>query len=100
MSQPAVSSKNLQAILEHVFMPLQLPQKDAGDAANHENDIVLCNLVLSAAEKYTTFLTVEQQLLWTPIVRMLRHLQKFTTFRDKERVIAALGSMGCGGASR
>lgn len=98
MSQ-SVSSKNLQAILEHVFMPLRLPQKDAGDDANNEQDVVLCDLILSAAQKYTSFLDEEQQLLWIPVIEMLRHLQKFTTFRDKEKVIAALASMGCGGTS-
>lgn len=96
----SVSNEELQAVFEHVFMPLQLPQEDAGDAANHKHDVVLCDFILHAAQHYGTFLTCEQQSLWTPIIQMLRRLRNFTTFRDKERIINALTNMGYGGTSR
>lgn len=94
------SNKELQAVFEHVFMPLQLPQKDAGDADNHKHDVNLCDFILNAAQSYGTFLIGEQLFFWNPIIRMLRHLRKFTTFRDKERITNALTSMGYGGTSR
>lgn len=81
-------------------MPLQLPQKDAGDADNHKHDVNLCDFILNAAQSYGTFLIGEQLFFWNPIIRMLRHLRKFTTFRDKERITNALTSMGYGGTSR
>lgn len=100
MSQPdSLPSQHLKAILYHVFVPLQLPQKDAGDAVNHEVDIALCELILDAAQKYKNLLPEEQQTLWAPIPAMLQHLQAFTTFRDKESIVTALQNMECGGTS-
>lgn len=94
------SSDDLKAILEHVFLPPQLPQKDAGDPANHRHDILLCRLVHAAAEKYTSLLPLEQRAFWTSICRMYQRMQDFTSARDKKHIVANILSMQTGGETR
>jgi hypothetical protein len=69
MAPDMENSNALRYILDHVFMPPLLPQKDDH---TEENDVALVESVIDAATDYRSRLHSSQQQRWDPILKMLR----------------------------
>ncbi|KIK36544.1 hypothetical protein CY34DRAFT_16314 [Suillus luteus UH-Slu-Lm8-n1] len=74
----------LEYIINHVFLPLKLPQ---GSDQSLENDIALSQAVFDAAISFSDQLSSDKLLLWTSSLKMLRNLKnsiRFSVMSAKE----------------
>lgn len=63
----------VQYIVNHVFLPPKLPQKDDQDC---DNEVALCNLVRKYAQDHQRLLPTERQSRWDPILNMLENFEQ------------------------
>ncbi|KAG2137462.1 hypothetical protein DEU56DRAFT_736802 [Suillus clintonianus] len=75
---------SLQYLINHVFLPLKLPQR-----SNHslENELALSQAVFDAALAFSDQLPSDEFLLWTSSLKMLRNLKdsiRFSVMSAKE----------------
>jgi len=87
---------NLPYIINHVFCPLKLPQKDDLDIIMEQ---ALCETVHQCAEEYQTFLPVNQKWRWERIKRMLVNLcdTQESYELSKEQIKRSMAAMHPGG---
>ncbi|KAG2112536.1 uncharacterized protein F5147DRAFT_791070, partial [Suillus discolor] len=75
---------SLEYIINHVFLPLKLPQ---GSDQSPENDLVLSQVVFEAAIAFIDQIPHDKLLLWTSSLKMLRNLKdsiRFSVMSAKE----------------
>ncbi|KAG1873394.1 hypothetical protein C8R48DRAFT_769831 [Suillus tomentosus] len=75
---------SLEHIINHVFLPLKLPQ---GSDQSPENDLVLSEAVFEAAITFIDQIPSDILLLWTSSLKMLRNLKdsiRFSVMSAKE----------------
>ena len=84
----------LRYLLNHVFLPPKLPQKDDYDA---EHDDALCRFIYDASFEFSAFLSPSQQMQWQIIVQMLTNLLKSTRVLDKDVLVTNISHLEIGG---
>ncbi|KAG2039123.1 hypothetical protein BDR03DRAFT_1090824 [Suillus americanus] len=75
---------SLEYIINHVFLPLKLPQ---GSDHSFENELALSQAVFDAALVFSDELLPDEQWLWTSSLKMLRNLKdsvRFSTMSTEE----------------
>ncbi|KAG2137478.1 hypothetical protein DEU56DRAFT_736818 [Suillus clintonianus] len=75
---------SLQYLINHVFLPLKLPQRSDHSL---ENELALSQAVFDAALAFSDQLPSDESLLWTSILKMLRNLKdsiRFSVMSAKE----------------
>ncbi|KAG2136632.1 hypothetical protein DEU56DRAFT_980804 [Suillus clintonianus] len=77
MAQSSKDQSSLEYIINHVFLPLKLPQ---GSDHSLENDLALSREVFGAALAFRDQLPYNKLLLWTSSVKMLRNLKDSIRF--------------------
>ncbi|KAG0694113.1 hypothetical protein DFH29DRAFT_1035335, partial [Suillus ampliporus] len=80
----STDQSGLEYIVNHVFLPLKLPQ---GSDYSLENDLALCQAVVDAALAFSDQLSSDKQLLWKNSLKMLRNLKdsiRFSAMSVKE----------------
>lgn len=92
------SRNDLLYILNHVFLPPKLPQKDEGDDARHVHDIALISLVHEAAGDFLTTVSAEYSQRWSSIITMLERLKDYTEALNQDEIAPDMTSMVEGGA--
>lgn len=97
MSMFTPSRNDLLYILNHVFLPPKLPQKDEGDDARCVHDIALASLAHEAAVDFTS-VPAEHRNRWSTIIKMLRRLKQYTEALNQNDIVADMTSMNEGGA--
>lgn len=91
------STKELDYVLNHVFLPPKLPQEqDIGPEANL-GAITLCELAYDAAVQFPQYLSEQYQSQWAVVVKMLGHLLDTTRVFEKQGQIDKILSMRVGG---
>ena len=90
------SLEDILYVVNHVFLPPKLPQKDDKDT-NTDRDIVLCRLVSSASREFATFLPQPQQKRWSIVTEMLKNLLDSTGPLDKDVLVTKISHLGDGG---
>jgi hypothetical protein len=65
------NSKILRSIVEHVFMPPQLPQKDPGEQIEQEINVALCDNLIEAAKDFLDYIPSKQSPLWIRMIKMM-----------------------------
>jgi hypothetical protein len=71
-STPNILNPNiLRSIVEHVFMPPQLPQEDPGEQMVQEMNVALCDNLIKAAEDFSKYLPSGQSPLWKRMIKMM-----------------------------
>ena len=88
--------KDLLYILNHVFLPPELPQED--DTAT-ECDVALCHWVYQASLEFTGFLSQPQKLRWPIVRKMLKTLLKTTQALNKDELTKSILLLEDGGQS-
>lgn len=82
------------SLIQHVFLPPELPQKAPDQDAECRVNILLSRTVLESAESYMTELSEEEKEQWFPVISMLKQilltsetpLTKSTLFNDFSRM--------------
>ena len=65
------SNHYLDYIINHVFLPLKLPQKSDESADNYA---ALCRVIAQCSEQYRERVPDHEKPIWDPIVKMLNTL--------------------------
>jgi hypothetical protein len=65
------NSKILRSIVEHVFMPPQLPQEDPGEQIEQEINVALCDNLIEAAKHFLDYIPPKQSPLWNRMIKMM-----------------------------
>ena len=86
----------MRYILNHVFLPPKLPQKDDYDA---DLDAALCRLVYDAALEFAAFLSESQQGRWSTVSRMLRNMRDSAGVLDNHMLVTNILVLEIGGQS-
>ena len=66
-----VDSNILRSVVEHVFMPPELPQAHPGDRTEGKTNEALCNSLLRAARDFLQILPLSQKPLWMQMIKMM-----------------------------
>jgi hypothetical protein len=90
------SLEDLLYVLNHVFLPPKLPQKDDNDT-DTDRDVVLCHLVSSASREFATFLPQPQQKKWSIVTEMLKNLLESTGLLDIDVLVTKIAHLEDGG---
>ncbi|KAF8492828.1 hypothetical protein F5888DRAFT_1857202, partial [Russula emetica] len=61
----------LRLVVEHVFMPPKLPQKDPGEQIEREMNVVLCDNLIGAARDFLQDIPSLQRPLWNHMIKMM-----------------------------
>ncbi|KAI9510762.1 hypothetical protein F5148DRAFT_1274598 [Russula earlei] len=77
-------SDTLRSVIEHVFMPPKLPQKDPGERIERETNVALCNNLTEAAQKFFDILPLSERPLWTHMIKMIELARRAATVRFEE----------------
>ncbi|EIW76857.1 hypothetical protein CONPUDRAFT_130199 [Coniophora puteana RWD-64-598 SS2] len=91
-----VGLEGLQYIINHVFMPLQLPQQSDHSVLN---DSALVSQTYKTANSFTPYITHDtHRHAWDRVVEMLKHLETScsTEFLSREIILEQLRSMSPG----
>jgi|SRR6267154_4222051 len=65
----------LRLVVEHVFMPPKLPQKDPGEQIpeiEQEMNVALCDNLIGAAQAFLQAIPRSQHPLWKHMIKMMR----------------------------
>lgn len=92
-----MAKDSLSYIINHVFLPPQLPQKDDYDPDQSKNLIKLC---LSGLTYFLRYIPSEQHPQWAPLITMLRDMlavRNNGSVLDKGKLVAAIQRMCVGG---
>ena len=68
-----IDKEDLEAVINHLFLPPQLPQAAPSETQEAKANILLSGIVLQHSESYAS-LSSTGQAFWHPILQMLRHL--------------------------
>jgi hypothetical protein len=61
----------LRLVVEHVFMPPKLPQKDPGEQIEREMNVALCDNLIEAAQAFLQYIPPSQNPLWRHMIKMM-----------------------------
>lgn len=88
--------EGLKYVVDHVFFPVRLPQKDD---SNIEKDITLCGLVLNQAVAFQACLPLDRAISWDAIIKMLRILRALQSASnvEKDELLVSMGGLEEGG---
>jgi len=74
MSTPIANNSDshiLRSVVEHVFMPPKLPQKDPGEQIQREMNVALCDYLIGAARDFLQDIHPSQHPLWMRMIKMI-----------------------------
>lgn len=94
-----LSEEDISYLLNHVFLPPKLPQRDDNDKDTDRN-VALCRLVSDASREFSKFLPQSQQRQWSTVSRMVRNLLEATRVLDKDVLVTNISTLVYGGQSR
>ena len=90
----------LRLVVEHVFMPPKLPQKDPGQQIEREMNVALCDNLIEAARDFLQDIPSSQHPLWMHMIKMMglaRHAAE-VSFEEAE-LQRVFSDMAIGGMS-
>jgi hypothetical protein len=50
----------LRSVIDHIFIPLKLPQKHPGEETERKTNVVLCNSLIAAAKDFLQHSTLRK----------------------------------------
>jgi hypothetical protein len=93
-------SDSLRLVVDHVFMPPELPQKDPGEQIEQRMNVALCNSLVEAAQHFLQNVPSLQRPLWTQMIKMmeLAHRAAQIPFEEAD-LMRTFSDMAVGGMS-
>jgi hypothetical protein len=100
---PALNFDVLRLVVEHVFMPPNLPQQDPGEESEEieqEMNVALCDNLIQAARDFLQEIPPAQHPLWMHMIKMmdLARLAAEVPFEEAE-LSGVFSDMAIGGMS-
>jgi hypothetical protein len=96
-----LNSEILRSVIDHVFMPPKLPQRDTSLWKEQKTKVALCNSLIEAARDFLQFLPPTEGPLWMQMIKMMELARRAAKAPfnevDLQRV---LSNMGIGGTYR
>lgn len=90
----------LRSVIEHVFMPPQLPQQDPGEVIEQKINVVLCDNLIEAVQDFLQNLPSSQSSLWMRMIKMMESARRAATVPFTEAELhRVLSDMTIGGMS-
>lgn len=90
----------LRLVVEHVFMPPQLPQKDPGEQIEREINVALCDNLIEAAKAFLQNIPPSQHPLWEKMIKMMGLARRAAEVPFEEAELGGvLSEMAIGGMS-
>jgi hypothetical protein len=65
------NSDSLRLVVDHVFMPPELPQKDPGEQIEQQMNVALCKSLMEAAQHFLQNVSSSQRPLWIQMIKMM-----------------------------
>jgi|SRR5712672_2372218 len=94
-------SHTLRSVVEHVFMPPELPQEDPGKQIEEEINVALCSCLIDAAQDFLQIIPTSQHPSWTHMTKMMDMVHRAAKVPfGKVDLQQALSKMDRGGTSR
>lgn len=95
-----LDSDVLRLVVEHVFMPPKLPQKEPDEQTIRETNVALCDIIVGAAEDFLQDLPSSQHPLWMHVIKMMKLARRAAEFPFEEAELQVVFSdMMIGGMS-
>jgi hypothetical protein len=91
-----IDSTHLHYIIDHVFLPPKLPQKDTCSVVK---DHALAKVTYDLANEFLAFLSAHDSATWNPIVKMLDAVRVFyqSTNLQEDQIAISINDMRDGG---
>ncbi|KAI9432130.1 hypothetical protein H4582DRAFT_2062144 [Lactarius indigo] len=67
-------SEVLLSVINHIFLPIKLPQQAPTEGAERETNVALCHILIQAARAFCQYLSPSQQLSWAHIIKTLESI--------------------------
>ena len=73
---PDIDSDDLLSVVQHVFLPPELPQRARTGYAERATNVALCHILIEAAQAFSEGLAESplRQSLWARMIKMLRSI--------------------------
>ena len=96
----ADDSANFRLVVENVFMPPKLPQKDPGEQIEQRMNVALCDNLIEAAREFSQDVPASQLPLWAHMIKMMESARRVANVPLEEAVLQRVFSnMVIGGMS-
>jgi hypothetical protein len=98
VNNPCPDSTILRSVIEHVFMPPKLPQKDPGEDVEQGINVALCENLIDAAQDFLRILLPLQHPLWMRMTKMMEFVCDAAALPiDEVKLQRALSDVAIGG---
>src|SRR3984893_9965571 len=84
-AMPAPSTRDdtdssiLRSVIEHVFIPPKLPQRDPGGEIEQKINMALCDNLVEAAQNFLPNIPSSQFSLWMRMIKMMESARRAAT---------------------
>ncbi|KAH9987723.1 hypothetical protein BJV77DRAFT_1161280 [Russula vinacea] len=83
----ADDSANFRLVVENVFMPPKLPQKDPGEQIEQRMNVALCDNLIEAAREFSQDVPASQLPLWAHMIKMMESARRVANVPLEEAVL-------------
>lgn len=91
----------LRSVVEHVFMPPKLCQKDPGEQIEREINVALCDNLIQAAQDFLQDIPPSQHPLWRHMIKMMELARRAAELPFEEaELLRIFSDMAIEGMSR
>ena len=66
-----LNSEILRSVIDHVFLPLKLPQAHPGEQKEQKTNVALCDSLIEAAQNFLQLLPPAEGPLWMQMIKMM-----------------------------
>ena len=95
-----IDSNVLRSVVEHVFIPPKLPQKDPGEQMEQKINVALCGTLIEAAHDFLQHIPSSEHPPWMRIIKMMESVRSAVMIPFKETELrSTLSEMAVGGVS-
>jgi len=95
-----LDSSILTSVVEHVFMPLKLPQGHPGKETERETNVALCDSLIDAAQQFLQILPSSESPLWMQMIKMIQSARRAAKVPLKDvELQRVLSDMAIGGTN-
>ena len=90
----------LTSVVEHVFMPPELPRDHPGQMIEGETNVALCDSLIDAAQQFLQILPSSESPLWMQMIKMIQSARRAAKFPLKDvELQRVLSDMAIGGTN-
>ena len=90
----------LRLVVENIFVPLKLPQKDHGKQTEQRMNFTLCDRLVEASRDFLSIIFASERPLWTHMVKMMELARRVVEVPFEEADLQRIFSnMAIGGTS-